>query len=286
MPQTNNSLVYFETSAWNRLADRPDRDGVIARVKELGLRVVTGLYAAGELLSTTNAGRRRALCELVTRVAHGGAPLLDHPEYLAKYAVQAWRNGEADLLARESPGARRLRFFLENPDRLDDASRREIVQWIQHGAHADHDAVLQDLAPVGPRAGPPFCSEAILRSREWNEAFAAGDPVVKENRLSLDEVEAICEARDVWKAYRAMVAFTGDAGLDRMPVSRPNPKGGRDQRRPGGPDIRQAVYLGVCGTFVLQDGWLEESLSHIAAAAGLPRLIVRAESYFEQILDT
>jgi len=36
-----NSLVYFETSAWNRLADRLDRDALIARIKELGIRVVT-----------------------------------------------------------------------------------------------------------------------------------------------------------------------------------------------------------------------------------------------------
>jgi len=122
------------------------------------------VYAAGELLSTTNVGRRRKLCELVTRVADRKAPLLDHPEYLAKYAVQAWRNGEADLPARESPGATRLRFFLENPGRLDDASQSEIGGWIRDGAHADHNAVLQDLAPIGPRAGPPFCSETSLRS--------------------------------------------------------------------------------------------------------------------------
>jgi len=109
--------------------------------------------------------------------------------------------------------------------------------------------------------------------------------VVKENRLSLDEVVAICKASDVWKAYRAMVAFTGDAGLDRMPVSRPNPAGGRDQRRPGGPDIRQTVYLGVCETFVLRDDWFKESLEMIAGAAGLERRVISVDCFFDELIS-
>ena len=279
-------LTFFETSAWNRLADRSDREAIIAGANRRGLRIVAGVYAAGELLSTPSEARRRILCETVTRASDAVAPLLDHPEYLATYAARAWRAGEAELLAGESSGAKRLRFFLERPDRLDDDSRAEIARWIRDGTQADYQAVFDDLSDIGPRVGPPFCSREVLVMPEFNRLFAEKVPLVAELGLSAADLMDLCNACDVWKAYRALAAFTIDAAIDRMPESRPSPTGGRPQKRPGGPDIRQAVYLGVCETFVLRDDWFQESLAQIAVAAGLERRIVSTDEFFAELLRT
>jgi hypothetical protein len=219
------------------------------------------------------------------QVLDRGVPLIDHPEYLVTYAAEAWREGDPCLDLRESPGVRRLRGYLESPEELDARARAEIVDWIQKGAHGDHDAVLDELGTIGPRIGPPFCSREVLAMPMVNDLLAEKVPVVTELGLSGDDVMRLSDVSDIWKAYRAMVGFTIDAGIDRMPERRPAPTGGRPQRRPGGPDIRQAVNLGVCGTFVLRDDWLEESLRRIASGAGLDRRIVRTDDFFEELLS-
>ncbi len=119
---------------------------------------------------------------------------------------------------------------------------------------------------------------------EFNALFAEKVPLVTEIGLSAGDLIELCEKCDVWKAYRAMAAFTIDAAIDRMLENRPSPTHGWPQKRPGGPDIRQAVYLGVCDTFVLRDDWFEESLSVITRAAGIERQITSADLFFDTLI--
>jgi hypothetical protein len=280
MPAAIDQLTYFETSAWNRLADRVDRQALANQMRMQRITVVTGVYAAGEILSTPDKSRRGDLCRLVAHTCDGDRPLLDQPEYLLRYTAEAWREGRGDFLARESPGAVRLRSLLESPEDIDENDRGEVIHWIRQGAHADHEAIFADLRDVGPRVGPPFCSPEVLEMHEFNQLLVEKVPAVSELGLGVNDVLELARVSDVWKAYRAMVAYTIDAAIDRMPASRPSPSGGRPEARPGGPDLGQAVYLGACSRFILRDRWLQDALTQIAEAAGLTRQVVATEEFF------
>src|SRR5512143_3131280 len=91
------NFIYFETSAWNRLTDRQDRAEIVDRIAIKGYRVVTSVYAAGEILSTAASVRRRLLGKTVASVCDREMPLLDHPEEFVTYVAEAWRNHESDF---------------------------------------------------------------------------------------------------------------------------------------------------------------------------------------------
>jgi hypothetical protein len=50
--ELNDGLVYFDTSAWNRLADHPDCERVIASLHERRDVIFGSVYSAGEILKT------------------------------------------------------------------------------------------------------------------------------------------------------------------------------------------------------------------------------------------
>jgi hypothetical protein len=170
-----------------------------------------------------------------------------------------------------------------HPDAIAEEERQELEDWVR-AMDEDQARVFEDLADVGPRLGPKFCSAESLEHPRLNQIFADKVPVPRELGLSGKQVAELSSASDIWKAYRAGVAFTIDAALDRMPLMRPGPR--RPQKRPGGPDVRQAIYLGVCQTLVLKDDWLSESLAEIADAAGLERRIVATDEFFDETLST
>jgi hypothetical protein len=215
---------------------------------------------------------------------HGSvAPLLDHPDYLARYAAEAWRRGEDSVHIRESRFASVLSRYLRNPDAVTEEERREVEAWVQ-AMDEDQAAIFEGLAETGPRVGPEFCSAEVLPRPEFNRLFAEKVTVAIKLGLTGQQIQELSATSDVWKAYRAMFAFTIDAAIDRMPESRPSPSGGRDQRRPGVSDIRQAVYLGTCDTFVLRDDWLQDSLIKIARADGLEPRILPTDAFFDELL--
>jgi hypothetical protein len=285
MPEVDpGMLVYFETSAWNCLARHPEKEDLLKAFDRNGIQVFSSVIVAGEILRTGDPEIRRTLCGVVTR-AHGEiAPLLDHPEYLVRYPVEAWRRGDSASVIRQSPGASMLLRYLQNPDEVKPDERREVELWV-NAMHEDHAGVFRALAHIGPRAGPPFCSPEVLARPEFHRLFAEKVPVVAELGLSAGDLGGLAAASDIWRVYLAAAAFTIDAAIDRMPETRRVRAGTRPQKRPGGPDVRQAIYLGVCPIFVLRDDCLQESLTVIAAAAELERHIISPERFFAEILN-
>lgn len=275
--------IYFETSAWNRFAERRDRTAVADVLRRNEDQVLASVITVGEVLRTADPDRRRLLCEAMDALHGSIAPLLDHPDHLAGYAAETSRSGEHGVNLRQGPGATLLSRYLRSPAAVSEEERHEVENWIR-AMDEDQTALFEDLARTGPRAGQEFCSAEVLSRPEFSELFAEKVPVAIERGLTGQQVRELSATSDVWKAYRAMVGFAIDAAIDRMPATRTSPSGGRDQRRPGGPDIQQAVYLGVCDTFVLRDGWLQESLIKIASAAGLERRILSTDDFFDELL--
>jgi hypothetical protein len=277
--------IYFETSAWNRLADLDDSqvEAVRLTLQRRGDIVLASIINVGEILRTDAPERLRRLCRILGAVHPSGAPFLDHPEYLLEAIADSWRRGELAANVRESEAASALASYVRNPDALS-ADDLEIVHAWVRAMDADQDAIFEDLKDVGPREGPRFCSGSVLDSLEFNQLLVDKIPFMAKKNLSPEEVARLCEASDIWKAYRAMVAFVIDAAIDEMPPERPGRR--RPQKRPGGPDLRQAMYLGACDTFVLRDEWLDECLRAVSAACRLERRLVSPDEFFEEALDS
>lgn len=275
--------IYFETSAWNSLNRHPQRRGLIQALKNSGDEIFASVITAGEILRTGNAEKRKELCDAMIGIHGEVRPLLDHPEHLARYVAEDFLQGERTYQIRESRGAARIRSYLEDPASVSEDDRQEVDAWVL-AMDEDHLAVFTDLEAVGPRLGPKFHSPQTLERDDFNQLFIDKLPQVAELGLSVERLKQLVAASDVWKAYRASVAFTMNAAIDRMPTTRPGPRG-REQKRPGGPDVRQAIYLGVCDTFVVDDAWLRESLTEIAAACGLERRILPSKRFFDEVLE-
>ncbi len=278
-------LVYFETSAWNCLARHPEKAELLKAFDRFGIQVLASVIVAGEILRTGDPEIRRTLCDVVMRVQGGMAPLLDHPEELVRYPVEAWRRGDSTSVIRQGLAASVLLRYMTNPDAVTPEERTEVELWV-NAMHEDHTGVFQALAHIGPRDGPPFCSPEVLARPEFHRLFAEKVPVVAELRLAAEDLRSLAAASDIWRVYLAAAAFTIDAAIDRMPETRRARAGTRQQKRPGGPDVRQAVYLGVCPTFVLRDEWLQECLIEIARAAALERRIVSTDEFFAELAQS
>jgi len=277
-----STLVYFETSAWNCLARHPEKEDLLGAFDRHGIQVLASVIVAGEILRTGDPEIWRTLCDVVARVQGEMAPLLDHPEHLVRYPVEAWRRGDSTSVIRQSRAASVLLRYMTNPDAVTPEERTEVKLWV-NAMHEDHASVFRALAHIGPRAGPPFCSPEVLARPDFHRLFAEKVPVVAELGLSAGDLGGLAAASDIWKVYLAAAAFTIDAAIDRMPETRRIRAVTRPQKRPGGPDVRQAVYLGVCPTFVLRDEWFQECLAEIACGAGLERRIVSTDEFFAEL---
>ena len=88
--------VYFETSAWNSLDRRrpAERERLIQALKETGDEIFASVITAGEILRTNAEGTRKALCDAMVGIHGEVRPLLDHPEYLARYVAEDFLRGE------------------------------------------------------------------------------------------------------------------------------------------------------------------------------------------------
>ncbi len=265
---TRTRFVYFDTSAWNALSDRSDQDELIRAFQRAGIQIFASVISAGEILRTSDLRRRATLCKVMKTGHEETPPILDHPDYLLRYAVEAIEKKDDSVLLRESAAAQQLAKCISGPETVTDEEWREVSDWIL-AIEADCRNVRVDVEAVRSLVGPRLCSPEVLEDVEFNTLMVRHLPIVQTLALDADRLMKLTHQSDIWNAFRASVAYELDLAYQ-----------GRGQ--PGGVDLRQAMYLGACDTFVLRDSRFENALREIATASGLFRDIFTADDFFAQ----
>lgn len=266
--------VYFDTSAWNQLADHSDRDGVITSLRARHIVVLGSVISAGEILKTPDLTRREQLCSVMLSVSLGDRALLEPPLALAKAAAEAVLRGEADVLLQQTGSGRTFHFFLAHPHEADVPA---IEAWLGNSdANLERFRVL--VEPDEP-SRTRFCTPDVLASDAFLRCLLMVPPAV-ELGLTLAQVRDLCGRADIWRALAGALAGVIAQVLTRAPKKK------KGRRRPGAPDLWQAVYLGVAEVFVTGDERQLEAVSEVSVVLKHPRCVVFARDFFAALDPT
>lgn len=265
-----SGVVYFDASAWNRLADHPDRKGLAAGLRRRNARVIASVISAGEILKTP-AAERRAHLAVVIRDLNPDLPLFEDPLALAAATASAALNGESDALLEPSGPGRTLLGYLHQPDATD---RDPIGAWLQNKESNLERFRLNVEAPEPD--GTRYHSPAILGTDAFLRLLLTLPPAI-ELELSLAQVRELCERVDVWRALAGTLGYHLTQIKSRSPARQGN------HRRPGAADLWQAAYLGVAEIFVTSDVRQRGAVSEISGVLRYPRCVVDAADFFEGI---
>ena len=263
-------VVYFDASAWNRLADHPNREDLTAGLRRRSARVIASVISAGEILRTTGVERRAHLAAVI-RDLNPDLPLFEGPLALAAATAGAALNGESDALLKQSGPGRTLLGYLHRPDATD---RDPIGAWLQNQESNLEKFRLNVEAPEPD--GTRYHSPAILETDAFLRLLLTLPPAV-ELGLSLAQVRELYERVDVWRA------LAGTLGYILTQIKSRSPEYQGSHRRPGAADLWQAVYLGVAEIFVTRDRRQREAVSEISGVLRYPRCVVHPDDLFEGV---
>lgn len=263
-------VVYLDASAWNRLADHPDRERLIAGLRRRNARVIASVISAGELLKTPSAERRAHLAAVV-RELNPDLPLFEDPLVLAATVGRAALQDEPDALLQQSGPGRTLLGYLHRPDLTD---RDPIGAWLQN---KKRNLERFRLVVEGPEPDTTrYHSPEVLGLDAFLRLLLTLPPAI-ELTLSLDQVRELCDRADVWRALAGTLGYI----LTQIKSRAPAREGSR--RRPGAADLWQAVYLGVSEVFVTSDVRQLDAVRQISAVLRYPRCVVDTAAFFEGI---
>jgi len=263
-------VVYLDASAWNRLADHPNREGIAHGLRQRNARVIASVISAGEILRTTKLGDRAAQAAVI-RDLNPDLPLFEDPLVIAAATASAALNGESDTLLKQSGPSGTLLGYLHGPDATD---RDRIGAWLQNKeSNLERFRLsVEEPEPDGTR----YHSPAILETDAFLGLLLTFPPAV-ELGLSLAQVRELCERVDVWRALAGTLGYI----LTQIKSRAPARQGSR--KRPGAADLWQAVYLGVAEVFVTSDVRQREAVSEISGVLRYPRCVVETADFFEGI---
>ena len=270
---TGKVNIYFDTSSWNDLVKRPDREELINLIKHRKQLVLASVISAGEVLRTSDDLLRQQLCSAM-RALHGDGPLLERSfNELARAAAQCVLQGQGDFLIRETGSGKHLRdciFGAAQPPPTD-----EIWGWLRN-MHDNMERFIQESKPPEPDLTTCYLSPEVLAREDFLKLLCKLPPA-EELGVSVSEMRAICEKSDVWKALRATLAYIIELSTTHAP------KNINGHRRPGVQDLWQAPYLGVVEVFVTSDGPMLEAIYKISALLPYPRWVVCTKEFFERL---
>ena len=139
------SVAYFDTSAWNDLADHPKCEAIVAELQRNRVIVLASVISAGEILKTPARGRVERIRSVMLKL-HGDGPLLERPMTLAAEGARAFFRSETDFLLPQTRSGRSLLEFLHRPD---DADCPLIGVWLQN-LERNHEKFLAEIRPDQP----------------------------------------------------------------------------------------------------------------------------------------
>jgi hypothetical protein len=260
-------VVYFDASAWNRLADHANRAGVTAGLRRRNARVIASVISAGEILKTPTPERRALLAEVI-RDLNPDLPLFEDPLALAGDVARAALRGESDALLRQSGPGRTLLEYLHRPDAADQGP---LSAWLANKEN-NLERFRQEVEGPLPEA-TRYHSLDVLKTDAFLRLLLKLPPAV-ELELSLSQVRRLYEGTDVWRAW------AGALGYALTQIKSKSPLRQKRRRRPGAADLWQAVYLGVADVFVTGDERQLEAVREISSVLRYPRCVVHVDDFF------
>jgi len=266
----DSGLVYFDTSAWNHLADRSDGEAVIAKLQRRGDVVFGSVYSAGEILKTPDPVRRQRLCAVMECLL-GDRALLERPVTLAKAAAEAVLRGETTVLLRSSGPGRTIWSFVRQAD---DAACDGIAPWLAN-EEANLERFRVQVEPAMP-SSTRFHSPEVLNSDDFLKLLLSF-PAAAELGLSLCQVRQVRRRSDIWQAVARTLASIVAQVLTR------SPKRKNGHHRPGAVDLWQAVYLGVAEVFVTSDERQLAAVQEVSASMRRPRRVVSTAMFLADV---
>lgn len=268
--RSEDRLVYFDTSAWDRLAKDCNRDQVIRSIQRKKFRVLASVISVGEVLRTPDLKQRQLTCSTMCAL-HGDGPVLDHPLALARAAAQAVLKGDGDFLLPESGPARSLRVCMSDPTA---PPTREITGWLSN-MNGNVESFIEEIKPDERDALTNYLSPEVLEREDFVRLLSQFPPV-KELALTVPQIHTACQKSDIWKALRATLACMIQLSTTHAPK---NKKG---KKRPGGADLWQAVYLGVVELFAASDQRMLESVAGVSELLPCPRRILDTQDFLRE----
>lgn len=262
-------LAYFDTSAWNHLADHPASEAIVAELQHRRVLVLASVISAGEILRTPAADRLERLRCLMLRL-HGDRALLERPMTLAAEAARAFLRSEKDFLLPQSGPGRSLLEFLHRPD---DADSPAIAAWLQN-LERNHEKFLADVKPERPNRDTPYYSPEVTRQESFLKLLSTV-PAAQELGLSMAQVADLITRVDIWRALAGTLGYIITQAMAHSPR-----QGGK---RPGGADMWQVVYLGVTEAFVSSDVRLLKAAREVSCTLPYPRCVVSTCDFLKGI---
>lgn len=261
--------AYFDTSAWNALADDPKCEAIVAELQRRRVIVLGSVISAGELLKTRDRGRVERLRSLMLKL-HGDRPLLERPMTLAAEAARAFLRNETDFLLPKTGPGQSLLEFLHRPD---DADSPSIAAWLQN-LERNHERFLAEIRPEQPNRDTRYYSPEVTRQESFLKLLSTV-PAAQELGLSLAQVADLSTQVDIWRALAATLGYIITQAMAHSPK-----QGGK---RPGGADMWQVVYLGVAEAFVSSDVRLLEAAREVSSALPYPRCVISTRDFLNGI---
>lgn len=266
-------LAYFDTSAWNDLADDPRSQAIVAELQRRRVVVLASVISAGEILKTPARARVERLRSVMLKL-HGDGPLLERPMTLAAEAARAFFRSETDFLLPQSGPGRSLLGFLYQPD---DADKHSIVAWLQN-LDRNHDKFLAEIRPEQPNRNAQYCSAEVTRSEPFLKLLSTL-PAAQELGLSLAQIAELSTQVDIWRALAGTMGYIVTQAMAH------SPKRKQGRKRPGAPDMWQVVYLGVAEAFVSSDVRLLEVAREVSSTFRYPRCVISTCDFLEGIAE-
>jgi hypothetical protein len=264
-------LAYFDTSAWNELADHPRCEGIVAELRRSGVIVLASVISAGEILKTPAHDRVERLRYLLLKL-HGDGPLLERPMTLAAEAARAFLRNDTDFVLPQSGPGRSLLEFLHRPD---DADSPSITAWLQN-LERTHERFLAEIRPEQPNRDTRYYSPEVTRQESFLKVLSTV-PAAQELSLSLAQIADLSSRVDIWRALASTMGYIITLAMAH------SPKRQRGRQRPGGPDMWQVVYLGVAEAFVSSDVRLLDAAREVSSTFPYPRCVVSTGDFLRGI---
>lgn len=262
-------VAYFDTSAWNALADDPKGEAIVAELQRRRVIVLASVISAGEVLKTPVRGRVERLRSLMLTL-HGDGPLLERPMTLAAEAARAFFRNETDFRLPQSGTGQSLLGFLSRPN---DADVDSIGAWLKN-LDRNHGRFLDEIRPEQPNRKIQYYSEETAHSEPFLKLLSTV-PAAQELGLSLVQVAELLTRVDIWRALAGTLGYIITQAMAHAPR-----QGGK---RPGGADMWQVVYLGVAEAFVSSDVRLLQAAREVSSTLPYPRCVVSTCDFLEGI---
>jgi hypothetical protein len=264
--------VYFDTSAWDCLSKDEDRERITEVMKRSRIVVLASVISAAEVLRTSDVERRRSTCAIMRKL-HGEGPLLERHHELALAAAEAFIRGEKDITLPRTDSGRALYSHL-----LDPASppNEDIRRWLQN-MNDNLNRFVDQVKPNQPDSETRYCTPEVLEREDFLQILCELPPT-KHLNLSTSQMRELCDGSDIWKALAATLGYMIELSTTHAPKSK------LGKKRPGGPDLWQAVYVGVSEVFVTGDEGLLEAASRVSACLRYPRCVISREDFISGIL--